>query len=118
MAKTTACRRKTRRHRISPGSDARVEFQYPDSSGSSFALTDISVSGFSFSVPEDGHGLETGAALPGAVVRIGECEIRGELLIMHATAESGTVGALFYPASDEELVKLKSVIAGIEAVVG
>ena len=52
-------------------------------------------------------------------IRIGECLIRGDLVVMHLTAESEArqiCGALLYPATDTDLVKLKSVIAGMEAV--
>ena len=37
-------------------------------------------------------------------------------MIMHVTPERSACGALLFPMTDHDLVKLKSIIAGIEAV--
>jgi hypothetical protein len=77
----------------------------------------VSISGISFGLTESLTGLDAGSQLSQVKLILGDCEIRGELLIMHVTPEpeSGIVcGALFYPANDEELLKLKGVIAGID----
>ena len=115
MTRTTACRRRQHRHSVS--SDARVEFSYPDPEGArhSYTVVDISVSGFSFSMGEPLAGVDIGTSISSAELRVGECVMQGDLMIMHVTPEWSIVGALFYPATDTDLLKLKSMIAGLEA---
>lgn len=115
MTRATACRRRQHRHPVS--ADARVEFNYPGPEGArnSFPLVDISVSGFSFSMAEPLAGIEIGTSIPSAELRVGECVMQGDLMIMHVTPEWSVVGALFYPATDTDLLKMKSMIAGLEA---
>jgi hypothetical protein len=120
-ATTTKNRRRQKRHAIVRDDRASVEFDYPVPHGKTFAvpLVNVSASGLSFTVEgtDELTRLEEGTSLPGAVVRVGDCRIRGELLVMHVTADprSGYVcGALFYPATDADLIMLKSVVAGME----
>jgi len=115
------CRRLVRRHPIPEGAAATVEFVHPGPNGPRHgrSLVDVSVSGLSFDAGPELAGIGSGTTIPGAVVRFGGCEMRGELLVMHETActpERRTIGALFYPAQDVDLVKWKSVVAGVEAV--
>jgi hypothetical protein len=121
MSTTTKNRRRQRRHTISTELLARVEFDYPTPNGRSYRVPviNLSPSGLSFTV--DGYDelarLDEGSSLPDAVIRLGDCKIRGEMLVMHVTADPDSryvCGALFYPATDTDLVKLKSVIAGME----
>ena len=121
MSTTTKNRRRQRRHAVSTENLARVEFHYPAPSGKKYvvSLVDVSASGLSFALEEheELRRMEEGTSLPGAVVRVGDCRIHGELLAMHVTADPGSgyvCGALFYPATDTDLVMLKSVIAGME----
>lgn len=121
MATITKNRRSHTRHPVSPEEVARVGFDYPTPNGKQYEvpLVNISASGLSFLIDpgDELAGLEEGAGLPDAVIRLGECEIRGEMLIMHMTAGPDSryvCGALFYPATDTDLVKLKSAIAGME----
>jgi hypothetical protein len=114
-------RRRQTRHPVTTENVARVEFDHPTPNGRTYRmpLTNISASGLSFMFEEgdDLTGLDEGASLPGAVIRLGDCKISGELLVMHMTAGPDSryvCGALFYPATDTDLVKLKSVIAGME----
>ena len=121
MATLRQSRRVVRRHAIANADQARVVFSYPGPAGRrcELPLIDISVSGLSFRYRDEIQRLETGTSIPSVTVRFGACEIVGDLLVMHVTplAPGETVcGALFYPAKDADLVKLKSVIAGIEAV--
>ena len=121
MATTTRCRRATRRYSIPENGTAQVEFDHPAPHGChySFPVIDISVSGLSFACSEEISGLESGENLPAVTVRIGGCEMHGEILVMHMTSRSSTsrvVGALFYPAQDADLVKWKSLLAGIEVL--
>jgi hypothetical protein len=102
-----------------------VEFQHPGPNGPAYRIpiVNLSSSGLSFQVdaaeqPELAR-LEPGASLNGARLRIGDCLIHGDLMVMHVSggADARSVfGALLYPASDTDLLKLKSVIAGMEVV--
>jgi hypothetical protein len=114
-------RRRQRRHPVSADHVARVEFDYPGPNGKTYRVpvVNLSVSGLSFMLESDDElgRPEEGARLPDAVIRLGDCKLRGELLVMHVTGDPGSgyvCGALFYPATDTDLVKLKSVIAGME----
>jgi hypothetical protein len=114
-------RRRHARHAVAPQSGASVEVDLPKAGGlTSFVLVDLSHSGVSFRAHDAAlHCLDTGTRYDRAVVRLGECVIRGELVVMHVTPEGlagALCGALFYPESDAELVKLKSAIAGMEAL--
>jgi len=118
MSTMTKNRRRQRRYQVAKETMARVEFECR---GRCFRseVTNLSASGLSFSLDpaEDLTGLEEGESFPEAVVRVGDCAMRGELLLMHMTQDGGSryvCGALFYPATDTDLVKLKSVIAGME----
>ena len=116
---TTRCRRITRRYAIPPGSAARVEFDYPGPNGRhcSQPLLDLSVSGLSFACADELPGIDSGTTLSPAVVHVGDCDVHGELLVMHVTDGARTiVGALFYPAHDIDLVKWKGVLAGVQAL--
>ena len=121
MATLRQSRRVVRRHAIANAEQARIVFHYPGPGGRrcELPLIDISISGLSFRYRDEIPRLETGTALAAVTVRFGSCEIEGDLLVMHVTphAPGETLcGALFYPAKDADLLKLKSVIAGIEAV--
>jgi len=121
MATKTATRRRIRRHSVSNATGAFVDLEYASAKGlsCSLPLIDISMSGISFTFEDELPGIEDGVTLSGAVIRLGDCEIRGDLTVMHLTPHTGTTtlcGALFYPASDTDLVKVKSIIAGIEAL--
>ena len=123
MTIVTHTRRVARRYAISQSHQARLEFQHPSPGGRhfDFPLIDISVSGLSFNCGDALRNLEGGSTLPSVVIRLGNCEIHGDLLVMHVTPHSPSVtvcGALFYPAKDADLTKLKSAIAGITAVIG
>jgi len=121
MSTRTACRRKTRRFPFNSGQNVWVEFEYPSQGGQAhrLPLVDISASGISFALTNELPLLESGTSLSGAVIRVESSEMRGDLLILHVTPvpDGLTVcGALFYPSNDAELVKLKSVVSGIQAV--
>lgn len=121
MATVSQSRRVARRYVISNADHARVVFNFPEPGGRRYemAMIDISASGMSFRYGDDAPDLESGTTLQEAVLRLGRCEIRGELLVMHVTPHptgETVCGALFYPALDADLLKLKSAIAGIEAV--
>ena len=114
-------RRRIRRYRVDKAGTANIEFRYPGPNGKSFVLPliDLSIAGFSFKLEEPLSGLDNGSTIEDVVVRLGDCEIKGEVLVMYFNDEYGreaSCGALFYPESESELVKLKCVVAGIEAL--
>ena len=121
MSAVTKSRRRQHRYRISRDKLARVEFAHPGPNGRRYGLdvTNISSSGVSFRVEETDEltSLEEGTSLSEVVIRVGHCMIRGEMLVMHVTGDTDSrrvCGALFYPATDTDLVQLKGVIAGME----
>jgi len=121
MSAVTKSRRRQYRYPVSRDKLARVEFAHPGPNGRRYSqdVTNISSSGVSFRVEETDEltGLEEGASLSDVVIRVGHCLIRGEMLVMHVTGDIGSsrvCGALFYPATDNDLVQLKAVIAGME----
>ena len=121
MATVSQTRRVARRYAVSKSHHASLEFDYPGPGGKRYdlPLIDISVSGLSFHCGDELPGLDSGTTLSPVVIRLGKCDIHGDLLVMHVTPDPATesiCGALFYPAKDADLLKLKSAIAGIEAV--
>lgn len=120
MTTRTETRRRVLRYPISAGAQATVEIPGPGSNErQSFALVDVSGAGVSFALDGNTRGIELGGTMASASIRIGECRLAGDLVVMHLTPdESGRVicGALFYPADDSDLVKLKSLISGMEAL--
>ena len=118
VATITKNRRVQRRHRISANADVRLEFTHPSPNGRELSLPvlDISAAGFSFAMLEPLHDIEIGVSLPDVTLRLGERQMHGDLIVMHVTQERGVCGALFYPATDEDLIRMKFVLAGIEAV--
>jgi hypothetical protein len=121
MTTSTTCRRSQRRHTAAGTNTAAIEFSYPQPEGRRylFPLVDLSVSGVSFVFENELSGIEGGTALSDVRIHLGDCEILGDLVVMHVTENSATqwtCGALFYAASDTDLLKWRSAIAGIEAV--
>jgi hypothetical protein len=116
----TETRRRVLRYPISASAEATVEIPCPGSEQrQTFALVDVSGAGVSFALDGDTGGIELGGTLPAASIRIGECRLAGDLLVMHLTPDASgrlVCGALFYPAEDSDLVKLKSLISGMEAL--
>jgi len=121
MPTRTDTRRRTPRHAVVLDHDAFVEFDLPGPGGKCrLPLSDLSHSGLSF------HGevaeissIESGSTIPDVSLRIRECIIQGDLVVMHVTPRPDSrilCGALLYPATDHDLLKLKAVLAGMEAV--
>ena len=115
MVEIIAERRKNRRFKLSADLDLTVEFNFPNPHGNNLKLplTDISASGFSFAVNDDMQDVETGMNIVGAVLRFGDCAIHGDLMVMHFTEGTSTCGCLFFPASDDDLIKMRTLITGI-----
>jgi len=115
MATITKNRRKVHRHRIAASAEVRIEFAYRGRP-LSLPVLDLSVAGFSFAMLDELEALEPGVCISDATLRLGKRELHGDVIVMHVTPERGVIGALFYPASDEDLIRMKFVLAGIEAV--
>jgi len=121
MTTRIKCRRGQRRHSAAGSDRAWVEFRSPQAPDAPqrLPLVDISVSGFSFSLEEGSPRLGNGLEIAGVRIHLGGCEIRGDMVVMHVTPRGdGRVvcGALFYAAGDEDLLKLRSAVAGMEAL--
>ncbi len=124
MTARTATRRRQRRYSIGRGKPAEVTFDYPHPGGPQrrLPLLNVSRSGISFALAgnDDLALIEPGTRLETVVLNVGDCEIHGEMLVMHVTPDAlsqAMCGALFYPASDVDLIKLRSVVAGMDVVV-
>jgi len=121
MPTKTQNRRIQTRFAVKATTQATVRFTHPGTKGDDqlLSVVNVSASGISFEVEAD-QGMQQlgeGTTLEEVQLQIGGCTMSGELLVMHVTtaADSGYVcGALFYPASDTDLIKLKSVVAGME----
>ncbi len=114
MTTTAKNRRGIRRHPVSATSGARVEFSWAPCDNQSLALFDITSSGFSFALGESLPGLTNGVEVAGVTLRFVDCDVRGGMVVLHVPAEPTkgmSCGVRFYPASEEERVKLKCVIA-------
>lgn len=121
MPTRTPTRRRTPRHAVVLDEGAFVEFKHPTSGiNCRLPLSDISHAGLSFH-GETGEmpAVESGTSITEARLRIRECIIKGDLVVMHVTPCPDSrilCGALLYPATDHDLLKLKAVLAGMEAV--
>jgi hypothetical protein len=117
MAERTVERRKNRRYQLSPNLEPTIEFNHPGPNGSLFKMpvVDLSNAGFAFRINDDLTGLEVGSNVDGAVLHMGDIRIEGDLVVMRVDSGLPTCGALFYPSSDEDLLKLRSLITGIRA---
>src|SRR5262245_52619703 len=119
MTQRPGCRRRHPRHPLDESLAARVEFGYPRQQDPPCAarLRDLSESGIGFILEQELPGLEVGDSLDGAALRLGGRVVRGDLLVMHFTATPGgcLCGALFYPASDEDLLAFREILRELEA---
>ena len=123
MSVRTQTRRKQRRYTIVRDSDAIIAFEYPCPNGRPYKLPliNVSKSGLSFALDDRDElaMLDAGTRIEDVVVTIGDCAIDGEMVLMHLTPDASSkalCGALFYPTSDDDLIKLRSLVAGMEAV--
>ncbi len=120
MTTKTACRRRQRRFRLSGSGAARLELVYPQPNGAdhTLPLLDISPSGLSFALEGRIEGVEAGMTLDGVKMCLSTCVISGDILVIHVTEGRGVCGALFYPATDDDLLKLRSAVAALEVAGG
>ena len=112
------CRRGNKRLDVSGDDDFRIEFGYPDPDGKQcrMSLRDISQAGVSFVLNQELPNVEIGQMIDRAVVHLGKRKLNGDLVIAHLSDHrvEGTVcGALLYPSTDNDLIKLKSTVADL-----
>ena len=100
---------------------AFVEFDYPQPTGKRrrLSLIDLSTAGLCFALPFYGlSGIELSTHLIDVVVRVGSCEIEGELLVSHVTRESDErilCGGRFYPATEIDQLQMMKAIVSLES---
>jgi hypothetical protein len=78
----------------------------------------ISAAGLGFESHGWWRGLAPGATLSGAVLRVGDCVLRGTVVVVNLTQQGPDVaelGALFHPESPQGEDRLMTLLAGIEA---
>ncbi len=101
---------------------AFVEFDYPQPTGKRrrLSLIDLSTAGLCFALPFYGlSGIELSTHLIDVVVRVGSCEIEGELLVSHVTRESDErilCGGRFYPATESDRLQMIKAMAALESL--
>jgi hypothetical protein len=105
-----------------PEGAGSVEFQVDGHSDVHYraGLKDVSVAGLTFEM-DVGPAIARGDLLRGAIVRIGECEVEGELAVRYIQVPREAridVGCLFYPASQIGEEKWSSVVSGVRAAKG
>jgi len=108
------------RYPISRAERAYVEFDYPQPTGKRrrLSLLDMSSVGLCFALPFYGlSGIESATNLLDVVIRIGACEIEGEIVVSHVTRESDErvlCGGRFHPSTEHDQLHMIKAIAGLE----
>jgi hypothetical protein len=111
--------RRDRRYNLRQGA-AFVEFADPRTTGRrvSAALKLISAAGLCFETEPWGRELLPGSILLDTTLRVGDCVLRGEIILRNVhdgEKRSVILGGIFCPASPEIEDRLMTLIAGIEA---
>lgn len=98
---------------------AFIEFDHPVGKRRRLTVLDVSPAGVCFALPFYGlAGIETSSTLAEVVVRVGACEIEGELVVSHVTRESDQrvlCGGRFYPATALDQLQLQRVLVGLQS---
>lgn len=108
------------RYLVPPGVDACVEFHYPSPHGRrlSSQLLELCVAGLSFLIDRELPLVVRGAWLDSVVVRLGDSELGGKMLIKHRTEDDlgqFVYGGIFYPATEHDQLKLNGILSGLSA---
>lgn len=110
--------RRDQRFSLLAGSST-VELEDPSGSGQHLVLSliDLSIAGLTLELRDHASDLEPGGTFAGAVLRVGDCELRGEVSVrnVRSTGDRQQIGALFYPATAADQERLMVLMAGIEA---
>ncbi len=80
-------------------------------------LATVSVAGLEFALQTGNEAIRVGSRIPQVTVRIGECTLRGELLVRNVRThgERPAFGCLFYPAPGSDEERWMTVLSGIDA---
>jgi len=101
---------------------AFVEFHYPQPTGKRrrLSLLDMSRAGLCFALPFYGlSGIDLSTHILDVLVRIGGCEIEGELLVSHVTRQSEErilCGGRFHPATGADRLQMTKALASLESL--
>ena len=112
-------RRRDKRHKLPSGVGAEIEFNTPDGRTHVLPLVEVSISGLSFEIPRRLDGIETGAKLPAAMIRLGRLQVQGNLVVMRMVRGFGpdyTVGVEFHPRTDGDRNELIELITRLTAL--
>ena len=111
-------RREDPRYRLPHALHAEMAFDAPDGTRHRYGLVNISLRGAAFFLPERCRGIDQGAMLQNAVIRVDDLEIQGNLTLLHATPrlrESFNCGVQFYPKTDLDQNQLIGFVARLDA---
>ncbi len=94
--------------------EAWIEFGYPRPCDHQcrMRVRDVSSGGISFELSHELPGLGIGSNLDNVMLRIGKRAIKGDVVVMRVTTQSGgaVCGGIFYPPSDNDSVKLDQMM--------
>ena len=112
-------RREDPRYFLPLASRAEMEFDGPDGTRHRYPLLNISIRGASFSLPLRFEGIDEGAMLGNAVMRVDDLEIQGNFTVHHSTRRfraSYSCGVQFYPKTDLDQNQLVSFVSRLDAL--
>jgi hypothetical protein len=111
-------RRGETRGEIPDFQDAEIELNLPDGSRRTLPLGGLSVNGGSFHLAKRVRGLDVGTTIHGAVIRIGELEIKVHMEVRHVTRTGNEYdcGGRFFPMSDDDRNEMAGLIARLRSL--
>jgi hypothetical protein len=110
---TSTPSRRDDRHSVAPRLQGRVEFDFPAGKRWRLELVDLSVAGLAFALEQGRPQMECGSKLSDVKVHVGDLEVDGDLMILHVTKDAARrtiCGALFHPATEEHVDRLRKAI--------
>ena len=102
LAESGAWNRHNQRRWLGHAGEGTVEFEFPRGRHRRLDLVNISPAGVCFGVDDDGLRMRRGQRIERVLVRIGDVEVTGSLVVAHVTESlmTGTVcGAEFCPST-------------------
>ena len=102
IAESNNWNRHNQRRWLSRAGEGTVEFEFPHGQRRRLDLVNISPGGVCFGVDDDGLRMQRGQQIERVLIRIGDLEVSGSLVIAHVTESlmTGTVcGAEFSPGT-------------------
>lgn len=102
LAESSAWNRHNQRRWLSRAGEGTVEFEFPHGKHRRLDLVNISPGGVCFGLDDDGLRMRRGQRIERVLVKIGNVEVTGSLVVAHLTESlmTGTVcGAEFCPST-------------------